>query len=111
LYSYLKEFVQKVYKNHFFENNLSYELGMWGFHDRLLTLRKALHGFMTGSECREALWRRWRWQQTRLNAEAGFVYSEDEWRKEWESIVNMASTEPRKQEGSRRRSMIFDKNA
>ncbi|KDR10236.1 OTU domain-containing protein 7B [Zootermopsis nevadensis] len=86
-------------------------LGMWGFHDRLLTLRKALHGFMTGSECREALWRRWRWQQTRLNTEAGFVYSEDEWRTEWESIVNMASTEPRKQEGGRRRSMIFDRNA
>ncbi|XP_069695244.1 OTU domain-containing protein 7B-like isoform X3 [Periplaneta americana] len=86
-------------------------LGMWGFHDRLLTLRKALHGFMTGSECRDALWRRWRWQQTRLNAEAGFVYSEEEWRKEWESIVNMASTEPRKLEGGRRRSMIFDKNS
>lgn len=84
---------------------------MWGFHDRLLTLRKALHGFMTGSECREALWRRWRWQQTRLNSEAGFVYSEEEWRREWESIVNMASTEPRKQESGRRRSMIFEKNA
>lgn len=85
-------------------------LGMWGFHDRLLTLRKALHGFLTGSKCKDALWRRWRWQQTRLNAEAGFVYTEDEWKKEWESIVNMASTEPRKPEGGRRRSMIFEKN-
>nr|CAD7588578.1 unnamed protein product [Timema genevievae] len=65
-------------------------LGMWGFHDRLLTLRKALYGFMTSGCSRQALWRRWRWQQTQLNAEAGFVYSEEEWLKEWDSIVNMA---------------------
>nr|CAD7407275.1 unnamed protein product [Timema poppensis] len=61
-------------------------LGMWGFHDRLLTLRKALYGFMTSGCSRQALWRRWRWQQTQLNAEAGFVYSEEEWLKEWDSI-------------------------
>ncbi|PSN43794.1 hypothetical protein C0J52_15509 [Blattella germanica] len=83
---------------------------MWGFHDRLLTLRRALYGFMTGSECKDALWRRWRWQQTRLNTEAGFVYTEEEWRKEWDSIVSMASTEPRKQNTGRRRSMVFDRN-
>nr|CAD7408376.1 unnamed protein product [Timema cristinae] len=85
-------------------------LGMWGFHDRLLTLRKALYGFMTSGCSRQALWRRWRWQQTQLNAEAGFVYSEEEWLKEWDSIVNMASTEPRQHQGARRRSMIIDKN-
>ncbi|XP_063243760.1 OTU domain-containing protein 7B-like isoform X2 [Bacillus rossius redtenbacheri] len=84
-------------------------LGMWGFHDRLLTLRKALHAFLSSSDCAPALWRRWRWQQTRLNAEAGLVYSEEEWAREWDGIVNMASTEPRRLQGSRRRSMMIDK--
>ncbi|KAF4519703.1 hypothetical protein B566_EDAN003953 [Ephemera danica] len=76
--------------------------GMWGFHDRLLTLRKALYGFLASSPCRAALWRRWRWQQTRLNAQAGLVYSDAEWQREWDAIVTMASTAPRKP-GSRRR--------
>lgn len=70
-------------------------LGMWGFHDRLLTLRKALHAFLTLSPRREALWRRWRRQQSILNAQLGLIYSELEWRREWNAIVNMASTEPR----------------
>uniref|UniRef100_A0A8C6BJS6 ubiquitinyl hydrolase 1 n=1 Tax=Monodon monoceros TaxID=40151 RepID=A0A8C6BJS6_MONMO len=46
-------------------------LGMWGFHDRDLVLRKALYTMMrTGAE-REALKRRWRWQQTQQNKEVG----------------------------------------
>ncbi|XP_014244555.1 OTU domain-containing protein 7B-like isoform X2 [Cimex lectularius] len=70
-------------------------LGMWGFHDRLLTLRKTLHCYLTQSPRKEALWRRWRRQQHLLNAQAGLVYSEIEWRQEWNAIVNMASSEPR----------------
>ncbi|XKL68879.1 hypothetical protein PGB90_006648 [Kerria lacca] len=70
-------------------------LSLWGFHDRLLTLRKALHVFLSQSSCREALWRRWKRQQSILNAQAGLVYSEVEWRREWNAIVSMASTTPR----------------
>lgn len=45
--------------------------GMWGFHDRDLVLRKVLYSMMrTGAE-REALKRRWRWQQTQQNKEVG----------------------------------------
>lgn len=65
---------------------------MWGFHDRLLTLRKTLHCYLTQSPRKEAIWRRWRRQQDQLNAQAGLVYSEVEWRN---AVVNMASTEPR----------------
>lgn len=44
---------------------------MWGFHDRDLVLRKVLYSMMrTGAE-REALKRRWRWQQTQQNKEVG----------------------------------------
>lgn len=32
-------------------------LGMWGFHDRLLTLREALHNTLTKGEYRHALFR------------------------------------------------------
>uniref|UniRef100_A0A4W3H451 ubiquitinyl hydrolase 1 n=1 Tax=Callorhinchus milii TaxID=7868 RepID=A0A4W3H451_CALMI len=69
--------------------------GMWGFHDRDLVLRKALYSMMEKGAEREALKRRWRWQQTQQNKESGLVYTEDEWRKEWEELMKLASSEPR----------------
>ncbi|KTF80621.1 hypothetical protein cypCar_00017117 [Cyprinus carpio] len=44
-------------------------LGMWGFHDRDLMLRKSLYALMDHGQEREALKRRWRWQQTMQNKE------------------------------------------
>lgn len=83
-------------------------LAMWGFHDRKLTLRTALYGVLSDGEYKDALWRRWRFQQTRLNKQAGFVYSEIEWTREWQEIVSMASPEPRQAKGtSRRRSVAI----
>uniref|UniRef100_A0A915K2V9 ubiquitinyl hydrolase 1 n=1 Tax=Romanomermis culicivorax TaxID=13658 RepID=A0A915K2V9_ROMCU len=70
-------------------------LAMWGFHDRLLMLRKALHLILTKGSRRHALWRRWRWQQTHQNNEAGLIFNEDEWRHEWENVVRLASPQPR----------------
>lgn len=81
-------------------------LAMWGFHDRKLTLRAALHSVLSAGEYKDALWRRWRFQQTRLNKQAGFVYSSIEWAKEWEEIVCMASPEPRCAKNSSRRRSI-----
>lgn len=81
-------------------------LAMWGFHDRKLTLRAALHGVLSTGEYKDALWRRWRFQQTRLNKQAGFVYSNIEWAKEWDEIVCMASPEPRQSKNSSRRRSI-----
>ncbi|XP_032664033.1 OTU domain-containing protein 7B-like isoform X2 [Odontomachus brunneus] len=72
-------------------------LGMWGFHDRLLTLREALHNTLTKGEYRHALFRRWKWRQTGLNAVAGLSYTESEWLSEWQSIVDMASPTVRNQ--------------
>lgn len=68
----------------------SASLAMWGFHDRKLTLRKALHKMLSAPESegslKEALWRRWRFQQTRINNNAGLIFSEEEWKKEWSGI-------------------------
>ncbi|KAK0075743.1 hypothetical protein PV325_006439, partial [Microctonus aethiopoides] len=72
-------------------------LGMWGFHDRLLTLRDALHNTLSKGEYRDALFRRWKWRQMGLNAAAGLSYTETEWLTEWQSIVEMASANPRSQ--------------
>jgi len=44
---------------------------MWGFHDRDLVLRKSLYTLMDKGVEREALKRRWRWQQTQQNKEVG----------------------------------------
>ncbi|XP_037039121.1 OTU domain-containing protein 7B-like isoform X2 [Bradysia coprophila] len=88
-------------------------LAMWGFHDRKLTLRSALYKVLSKGEYRDAIWRRWRFHQTRLNKQAGFVYSEIEWAKEWDEIVAMASPEPRQsleKGASRRRSVAIDRN-
>lgn len=87
-------------------------LAKWGFHDRRLTLRKALYNILSqGEDCRSALWRRWRFQQTRINREAGLVFSEEEWTREWNEIVALASAEPRnnKNNAARRRSVILDR--
>ncbi|KAG7474336.1 OTU domain-containing protein 7B isoform X1 [Solea senegalensis] len=70
-------------------------LGMWGFHDRDLMLRKSLYALMDHGLEREALKRRWRWQQTQQNKESGLVYTEDEWQKEWNELLKLASSEPR----------------
>ncbi|KAK7886180.1 hypothetical protein WMY93_025801 [Mugilogobius chulae] len=70
-------------------------LGMWGFHDRDLMLRKSLYALMDHGLEKEALRRRWRWQQTQQNKESGLVYTEDEWQKEWNELLKLASSEPR----------------
>ncbi|XP_023232516.1 OTU domain-containing protein 7B-like [Centruroides sculpturatus] len=70
-------------------------LGMWGFHDRLLTLRKALYSLLANSSYTEAFYRRWRWQTSLQNKEAGLIYCENEWQQEWKNLIKMASTEPR----------------
>ncbi|XP_066590473.1 OTU domain-containing protein 7B-like [Prorops nasuta] len=72
-------------------------LGMWGFHDRLLTLREALYNTLAKGEYRHALFRRWKWRQTGLNATAGLSYTETEWVSEWQTIVDMASPSLRNQ--------------
>ncbi|KAM4568625.1 OTU domain-containing protein 7B isoform 3-T3 [Fundulus diaphanus] len=70
-------------------------LGMWGFHDRDLMLRKSLYALMDHGLEREALKRRWRWQQTQQNKESGLLYTEEEWQKEWNELLKLASSEPR----------------
>lgn len=70
-------------------------LGMWGFHDRLLTLRKALHAVLTGDRFADAFYRRWRWQTAQQNEAAGLVLCEEEWASEWDTLLRMASSQPR----------------
>jgi OTU domain-containing protein 7 len=68
---------------------------MWGFHDRLLTLRKALHAFLSSGECASAIYRRWRWESHLQNLQFGLTLSEREWQDEWRSVLRLASSEPR----------------
>eukprot|EP00057_Strongylocentrotus_purpuratus_P004850 XP_003729614.1 PREDICTED: OTU domain-containing protein 7B [Strongylocentrotus purpuratus] len=73
-------------------------LGMWGFHDRQLTLRKALYKDLSDHQHTahmQKLKRRWRWHQTLANKESGLVYSEEEWEEEWKGLLKLASTVPR----------------
>ena len=74
-------------------------LGMWGFHDRLLTLRKALYCTLTSHLAKGAIKRRWRLEQWQKNIKAGgLLYSEEEWEKEWLEVLRIASTQRRDHE-------------
>ena len=69
---------------------------MWGFQDRLLTLRKALYDTLTSHLAKGAIKRRWRFQQWEKNKEAGgLLYSEQEWEDEWQEVLRIASTQRR----------------
>lgn len=68
---------------------------MWGFHDRLLTLRKALYNFLIENKMVNGIKRRWKYHLGKVNSEVGFFYSENEWEKEWTNIINLASPRPR----------------
>ena len=71
-------------------------LGMWGYHDRLLTLRKALYDTLTSDLAKGALKRRWRLEQWQKNIKAGgLLYSEEEWETEWQEVLRIASTQRR----------------
>ncbi|XP_061172306.1 uncharacterized protein LOC133181745 isoform X2 [Saccostrea echinata] len=83
-------------------------LAMWGIHDRQLMLRKELYETLTKKPYRHALYRRWRWQQTLQNEEAGLIFSEEEWQTEWNSVLKLASTKPRLLPGIRRNSSCCD---
>lgn len=68
-------------------------LSMFGFHDRLLTLRQALYSFIASNNpVTESIKRRWRWHESKLNLDIGIQHTEEEWEREWSDVVNSAST-------------------
>ena len=71
---------------------------MWGFHDRELILRTALHRLLTAGVEKEGVWRRWKHQTGLRNKEAGgLTFSDDEWAFEWAEIVRIATSKPRRE--------------
>ncbi|XP_052277696.1 OTU domain-containing protein 7B-like isoform X1 [Dreissena polymorpha] len=79
-------------------------LAMWGIHDRQLMLRKALYDTLTKKFYSNALYRRWRLQQTQTHKQAGLIFTEAEWKTEWDNVLRLASTTPRTLPGSAPRS-------
>jgi len=47
------------------------DAGIWGFHDRRLTLRKALCSTLTEGGAKDAFRRRWRYHQSQINKQVG----------------------------------------
>ena len=50
-------------------------LGMWGFHDRELMLRKAMHILLSNSQYTPAFYRRWRLHMNAQNMKSGLIYN------------------------------------
>ncbi|CAD5206302.1 unnamed protein product [Bursaphelenchus okinawaensis] len=70
-------------------------LGIWGIHDRQLNLRQALYDVLTQDNRRNSFYRRWRWLESKSNLQSELVLTEDEWEKEWKSVIDLASATPR----------------
>lgn len=72
-------------------------LSMWGLHDRHLALRKALHSTLESipESSESALWRRWKWEQACQNRRYGLILSDEEWSREWCSLLKLSSFQPR----------------
>lgn len=72
-------------------------LAMWGLHDRYLILRKALNSTLKQikEDNSSPLWRRWKWEQMCQNRKYGLIYNNDEWAKEWQSLLKLSSYQPR----------------
>jgi len=72
---------------------------MWGFHDRQLVLRQELYSAMLSSPhsstATAAYQRRWRQQVNKSNLEYGLTLDEEEWTREWQYVVKLASAQPR----------------
>lgn len=68
-------------------------LGIWGFHDRLLTLRKALHYYLVNSSSSSvsSFYKRWRYQCTLENKKAGLILDEDEWTRDFQNLLKMVT--------------------
>uniref|UniRef100_A0A0K0F8Y6 ubiquitinyl hydrolase 1 n=1 Tax=Strongyloides venezuelensis TaxID=75913 RepID=A0A0K0F8Y6_STRVS len=76
-------------------------LGIWGVHDSQLALRNAVWNLLTNSKKKQNLKRRWRWSEEKNNKQSGLIFSEEEWEKEWNEILEIASckTKRNKDEG------------
>ena len=72
-------------------------LAMWGLHDRYLILRKALNSTLTQikEDNSSPMWRRWKWEQMCQNKKYGLIYDENEWAREWNSLLKLSSYQPR----------------
>ena len=70
-------------------------LGIWGVHDRLLNLRQAVHCTLTNTLAEKTIKRRWHWYQWIKNRNDELVFSEEEWEKEWQLMLSLASPRPR----------------
>ena len=76
-------------------------LGMWGFHDRLLILRKALYIMM--KQEKGPIKRRWKYALWKDNmAVGGLTYTRDEWEEEWDEVVKLTSDHRKTQNIDRR---------
>lgn len=87
-------------------------LGMWGVHDRQLSLRETLYELLTNGARKEAIRRRWKWIEHHSNQsnELGLTLSESEWELEWDVVLGLSSPLPRKQEdnGSTSTDQIYE---
>ncbi|KAL3105528.1 hypothetical protein niasHT_026962 [Heterodera trifolii] len=70
-------------------------LGIWGVHDRQLNWRNTLHDVLKFGSRKHAIYRRWRWHESKNNLASGLVLSEEEWRREWNAVLELASPTPR----------------
>ena len=70
---------------------------MWGFHDRELILRTALHRTLTTGLAKDGIKQRWKYHTQLRYDEIGLKFSDEEWDFEWGDVIRIATNRPRQQ--------------
>ena len=65
---------------------------MWGFQDRDLNLRRAVAHACFNTEG-NTFYRRWQYNREQENLQFGLQLDQAQWQREWQIVVNQASTE------------------
>ncbi len=72
-------------------------LYMWGFHDRELILRTALHRTLTTGLPRLGIKRRWKYHTQLRYEKIGLQFTDEEWDFEWSDVIRIATNQTRQQ--------------
>ncbi len=70
----------------------SASLGMWGFQDRDLTLRRTLSSALKNHNNMNTLFRRWKYSREIEYRKLDFELDPHQWDEEWEAVVQQASS-------------------
>lgn len=69
-------------------------LAMWGFQDRDLILRRAIHEALKATDSTSMLYKRWKLAREAETRMLSYQLEEKQWQREWWNVIQQSSSEP-----------------